>query len=80
MEVFADYVCQTKFIDDDWIHGPMETNNQSYMMPLTTSNMNTHKFNIMKDYSKHWINRHDSFDVTDVRWQEAKSEIQKPIV
>ena len=48
-------------------------------MPATTSNINTHKFNIMKDRNKHWINKYDSFDVTDSRWQEAKREIQKTI-
>ena len=96
MEVFADYICQTKFIHNDWIHGRKSytwlymaypngkfvhvgTNNQSYMMPATTSNINTHKFNIMKDRNKHWINKYDSFDVTDSRWQEAKREIQKTI-
>ena len=97
MEVFADYLCQTKFIEDDWIHGRKSytwlympypngkfvhvgTNNQSYIMPLTTSNINTHKFNTMGRHNKHWINKYDSFDVTDARWQEVKSEIQKIIV
>ena len=69
VEIFADYFCQTKFIEDDLVH--IEEKNKIYMMPLTSSNPHTFKITW-----PHWINKHNSFDVADARWQEAKSDIQ----